>query len=540
MPSSNPDDMLLLIRCPSCGQRFKVGEDLRGRTVECGGCEHRFRINDEVIVRGKKFYPGERKDPRLNRFHRVPLSAASAMPAGVAAVEYAQPPSPANLEPTSPLRILAGIAGVAFMAFMALLLMFGASRGGALDGMPTVNRLMMAGFTGLIGVSLLVFANPRARAKALAFGLLMTAGLLSLPFFFTVGSVPLRSGERLVIEEPERMPTAEEDLNNDEAELRELIGTEPLEEEIERLRAAGGTRQAIGLWIRNLREENRILVRDYILRTTGADLQSHYYPRGGGDFLMVVTGIDETLDEMVVIAAPLGKVTRVYPRLQVVEVRVNNEGFVSASLDKLTDQNHPAFYDLNKRALDSIDLEQVASAVRRLADAEPKIYRSDITRRLIALLGEDWVDFKADICNALAVWASRFAPSRDDPGGEFRPREAGGTMAGARFQWRVPGWNSGSGWFCIWRTQMKRRNSTFTAAVSGTASSAPMKPPSTSDQNSIEKMTVSGCSPTESPDDLGRGDQRVDLLHDHEDGRRRWRHKPRAHAEGRSSPWACR
>jgi len=69
-----PDDDLLLIRCPSCGQRFKVGDDLRERTVECGGCEHRFRIIDEVIVRGKKFYPGERKDQRLNRFHRVPLA----------------------------------------------------------------------------------------------------------------------------------------------------------------------------------------------------------------------------------------------------------------------------------------------------------------------------------------------------------------------------------------------------------------------------------------------------------------------------------
>ena len=69
MLSHPSDDSLLLIRCPTCGQRFKVGEDLRERTVECGGCESRFRINDEVIVRGRKFYPGERKDPGFNRFH---------------------------------------------------------------------------------------------------------------------------------------------------------------------------------------------------------------------------------------------------------------------------------------------------------------------------------------------------------------------------------------------------------------------------------------------------------------------------------------
>ena len=30
MPLSNSDDALLVIRCPSCGQRFKVDNDLRG------------------------------------------------------------------------------------------------------------------------------------------------------------------------------------------------------------------------------------------------------------------------------------------------------------------------------------------------------------------------------------------------------------------------------------------------------------------------------------------------------------------------------
>ena len=50
-----------------------------------------------------------------------------------------------------------------------------------------------------------------------------------------------------------------------------------------------------------------------------------------------------------------------------------------------------------------------------------------------------------------------------------------------------------------WRSQMKRRNNTFTAAVKGTANKVPTNPPSTNDQNSIEKITVRGCSPTESP-----------------------------------------
>src|SRR6478609_548552 len=101
MSHPNPDDLLLLIRCPSCGQRFKVGENLRERTVECGGCEHRFRIDAEVIVRGPKVYPGERGNPDLNRFQRVPLPGGGS-PTGMQSIRYSNVPDPAVMEPTSP------------------------------------------------------------------------------------------------------------------------------------------------------------------------------------------------------------------------------------------------------------------------------------------------------------------------------------------------------------------------------------------------------------------------------------------------------
>ena len=190
MPNPNPDDLLLLIRCPSCGQRFKVGDDLRERTVECGGCEHRFRINDEVIVRGRKFYPGERSNPALNRFQRVPLAGGESL-SGMNTIRYSNKPDPAVLEPASPQRIIAGALGVAGMIVMALLLMFGASRGGMLDGMLLPNRLLIASFAALLGTLLLIYANPRARLKALAIGLLFGGGLMAVPFGFRTGSVPL-------------------------------------------------------------------------------------------------------------------------------------------------------------------------------------------------------------------------------------------------------------------------------------------------------------------------------------------------------------
>lgn len=411
MPSGNPDDTLLLIRCPSCGQRFKVGDDLKGRTVECGGCEHRFRINDDVIVRGKKFYPGERRDPSLNRFQRVPLAMASSTP-GVQTVRYAEPPDPAEFEPAPPLRILAGAVGSLLMILMALLLILGANRGAALDGMTTQNRLLMAGFTALLGVVLIVYANRKARVKAATVGVLMAAGLIALPFFFTKGSIPL---DHLVASAPNATaanpPASEPPPADPHAALRTAIGTGPLDSEIARLAQEGSPKKAVGLWLRDLRETNRIIVRDYLLRTLNADPQSHYYPRGNGDFLMVLTGIHQSLAEVAAVVSAIGAVERTIPEISVVEVRVDNDHFVEGPIEKLTDKNDPAFYDLNKRELESVDPERVSRAVKRLAEAEPKVYRSDITRKFIALLGAPWVEFKGDVCRALAVWAEAPGPS---------------------------------------------------------------------------------------------------------------------------------
>lgn len=409
MPLSNQDDSLLLIRCPSCGQRFKVGEDLRERTAECGGCEHRFKIQDDVIVRGKKFYPGERQDPGLNRFQRVPMAIQTAMEG----VNYQSPPEAATFEPTSPQRVIAGLAGGAWMVFVAFILIVGASRDGILDGITTNSRLLMAGFSGFFGVLMLIYGNPKARIKALGYGLLMVVGMVSLPFFFNEGSVPLESGAKVDFSafDPKvsELPVNE----TDEAKLRELVGTQPLEAEIRKLAEKASSKHAMGIWLRDLRQQNRILVRDYIQRVTGVSQVPHFFPRGNGDFLLLVSETDFTLDDVKNLVVTLGEVVNVHTRLSVIEVKVDNDSFVTLPVEKLTDVSSTAFYDLNMKEMDSIDLDRVAAAVRRLAQVEPKVYRTDISRRLIRLLGTDWISFKGDVCSALAVWSENPGPAGD-------------------------------------------------------------------------------------------------------------------------------
>ncbi len=406
---------MLLIRCPSCGQRFKVGEELRERTVECGGCEQRFRIDDKVIVRGRKFYPSENKDPELSRFHRIPLPGGEAK-IGVQAARYARAPDLLALEPVSPQRVIAGAVGVIGMVCMALLLMLGAGHGGILDGMPLGSRFLMAGFVCLLGTTMLVYANPRARVKALGISLLLGGCLMVIPYYFRQGSEQLVNRPALT---PRDMMAPVEDVgggeldvgDNSVAALRARVGTGPLEAEIAKLAKEGSMKQAAGVWLRGLSDSHRFLVRDYLLRVTGADVSSHYYPRSGGDYLLVLSGINNSLQDLAVLAAPVGKVENIHPEISILEIRVASEIFEEGSIEKLSKKDDPAFYDLNKRELESIDLERIKRAVQRLAEAEPKVYRSDISRKLIALLGDDGVDFKGNVCKALEFWSEEPGPA---------------------------------------------------------------------------------------------------------------------------------
>jgi hypothetical protein len=416
MSSSTNDPSPLQIRCPSCGQRFKVGADLRDRTVECGSCEHRFRITDEVVQRIRKVYPGERRDAELTRFQRVPL--ASAVPMNLQTASYAEEPDPSLLEPPTPQRAIAGLVGVVLLVILALLLILGASRGGFLDGMPTLNRQVLAGFVSMLAGALLVYANPRTRLLSIGGAILAGVVMVSLPLFFKEGAAVAGAGNKPTgpVDSPPPLSVRLTDEGEEDArlaKLREEIGTAPLEQEQQQLAEANSGKKVYGLWLRDLRESNKLLVRDYLLRATGAAPSSHLYPRDNGDYLAVVTGVDMEMGELARLTAPFGTMVQSYDELGIVEVKVNNSVFVESPLDKLTNKSDPAFYELNKRELDSIDPGRVSSAVARLAESEPKLFRADITARLIGLLRESGLDFKGNVCRALMVWAEDLTPAVD-------------------------------------------------------------------------------------------------------------------------------
>lgn len=381
------------------------------RMVECGACDSRFRINDDVIIRARKFYPGEKTGPQLKRFQRVPLSAAKA-PEGMETMRYAEFSHPEQLEPTSPQRIIAGIFGVAVMLFIGLLLLLSSGQGGTFSVMPLQNKLVVAGFVSILGLTLLIYANPKAKVKAALVGLLLSAAVISVPFFVKGSPVVASKGDETVTDPVFRPLFPEEEIDPIDA-LRQRFGTDPLVKEQQRLETEGGSANAFGVYITGMLERNKYTARDYLTRDTGAALTSHLYPRDDDSYLMILTGVGKSLEEVAEIAGKLGKTEAIHPEIGIVVVSVDNEQFLAGSADKLNDRNDPAFYDLNRRELESIDIDRVERAVDRLADSDATIYRTDITRIMIDLLTKPGVKFHDSLGRALLKWAEDPVPAAE-------------------------------------------------------------------------------------------------------------------------------
>lgn len=408
-PMEEIDDLepeTIAIRCPGCSQRFRISPNLAGKMVECGSCDERFRVTEEVIIRSKKFYPGEHRDASLQRFSRVPIKSVP-NPDFEAAPQLADPASTAReIQTFSPLKLVLGIAAVLLVVLAGLLLMAGGHPGGPLDGAGLVRRLTLSGFTGLIATVLLVLANPAAKGKGFAGGMACLLVLLGLPLVFTEGrpdQVP--DGPPPVVRDTP--PTRIEPQDGGLEAVKEEMRYGKLAEAIAEYGPSGvrDGRTAVGVWLRDVREFNKDIIVKYLISTSGADDRSWAYTRPPADYLVILHGVDPDLAKIERITQRFGIVGRVIEELQVVEVKVDNKRFEAGPSGKLSDPENPSFYQLNLRELESIDAGRAGQAVKRLSSVEPRLLRSDIVNRLQQLMIHADVELRDDIAKALAVWA---------------------------------------------------------------------------------------------------------------------------------------
>ncbi len=351
-----------------------------------------------------KFYPGEKKDPLLGRLARsqnpLPVAGSKNVPS-----DFESHTKPVFIEPIPPQRILIGVLAAFTFFVTAIALYLGARGGSSFDGVSVETRMLLAGFVTVVATSLLIYSNTRKWLLMLLVGLVMGAGLISLPLYLS-GAFSANKNKGTATTEDGDDGENIDTRSLSKEELMELIGTEPLEEERARLLELGGADTALGLWLRDLDASNLVTVKEYVIRVMGASLQTHPYPRGERDYLMVVTGIADDIEKLRELAEPLGNVIASHDSVGVVEVMVRNSTFETQPLSLLTDVEGSDFYELNSKELKMIDLNRVSSAVRRLSEVPPTLYREDISAQLIQLLESTWYEDKGELCRALLVWSS--------------------------------------------------------------------------------------------------------------------------------------
>jgi hypothetical protein len=404
----NPET--LKIRCPTCRLRFSVSTEFLNRIVECGGCDAQFRITEEIIVQSKKVYPKDKNDLDLHQFRRSPQHSIPA-PQGIQTASYADFKHPEQLGPASPQRLIAGACGIAIMLLGAFLLFIATKPQSPLGGMSFDKQLIFAGFISLLGFIFLIYANPRAKFKAGFFGLLLAAGVFTIPIYIKEHSSKLGANPDSNIKlEPLKLP---ENTPDPKQKLRERFATQPLEKEQNRLINSNSKKNAYGVFLTDMLGRNKLNARDYLVRETLANPSSHPFPRDGNNHLIVLSDVEMDFERVSEIADKLGKVTETHPEINIIVVKVENELFVAGSAEKLNDPSHPSFYELNRLELNSIDLGRVQLAVERLADSDAKLFRTDISSNLLKLLEKPSVTFHDSIARALIKWCDDPAPAAE-------------------------------------------------------------------------------------------------------------------------------
>ena len=385
--------------------------------VECGGCNQRFRVVDDVIIRERKYFPGERKDPLLQQFRRTPLKEVpNPQFKTIERMPDTPPPMPGAM---SPMRSLVGVIGVLIALILLLLFVFGGNQGGLLAEASLNKRLVLAGFGAFVAGLLIVIGYPAARKRAVMASLLIAVGLLGVVFYL---AEDLSDGATTDGVNAQILPDEEVGpiITDPYVELKKEVGYNKLEETLitygeERIKNG---QTAYGIWLREMRLSHKSQVSDYLKRVLSASDNSWMYSRPPSDYLMVLDRVSPDLTAIIKHCERFGKVRRTWPELHLLEVVVDPTHFAQPKMSDVTDPNNPSFYQRNRNELGSIDTQRALAAVKRLGSAPPTAFRSDIVNRLHELLQLNDDDMQAAVTRTLDQW------TEDNDGSLAAVREA--------------------------------------------------------------------------------------------------------------------
>jgi DNA-directed RNA polymerase subunit RPC12/RpoP len=413
--------MNLKIQCPKCSKKFTVYEDLTGKTVECGACDHRFPVKEESIaVERSKVYPGEhnkRDDEFLSRLGRDP---STPVPANQGRPPLGAPtPQVDAIMPASAGQNIAVGAGVSFLFLYALIFFVGSSDGGTFQDVAKIQRYILGGFVVFISGGLIMFGAKNWRGRAFLLALLLGGALFALilvrPVHLTPEAVVFANPE-LEVEQPEvPEPTG---VSRDRLELKARVGYQAIERKLLALEDEfedSAPQHLVGIFIEDLSSNQFHNLEKYFqieLKIPPTEAISRYPRNGEKDSLIVISGFKLDLDAVVRICDPrLGRATT-YPELRLIDLKLSalhDSKHTEDLRNKLSNPEHPSFFkeNLNElRALDPLRRKDAVTKLAEIPDGVERRFDEEIVTELIRLTRtETDPQLLADMGRALTTWA---------------------------------------------------------------------------------------------------------------------------------------
>ncbi len=388
------------IKCPECSQKFDVTENFLGKTVECGSCDHRFKVTDyHVVAEKNKFYPGEKRDASLDNFGKS--SASLDAPVAFAQAHY-QPGIHADVVgPPRPRRTVAAILGASILVLVIVVFLLAGGKEGNMRDMETINRFIFVAFTVLIGGGLLFFGTARNKKVGWVAGVVLCLVVLSLPMIFPgnpTSATIIDNAEELddeTINQLDRQQSTEEYLFE--------IGYDPVRKAL----VGNKPETVVGIYLRDASQNLRSKIARYLYNATDKVSRETSYDRGitGLNGLILLVEQKKTIDEIALLCETFGRIEKISRDHRVIDVTVENNKVGSLDQDKALDPDDVNFQSQNLKALTDIDPNVQIKAVIRLGNSEPKALRDDITQQMLLMLPEANKELKIELIKALRVWS---------------------------------------------------------------------------------------------------------------------------------------
>ena len=380
-----------------------------GKTVECGSCDNRFKVTDDVQVKEKKkFYPGEKKGVHLERFATSSASVVASSPeatqVGFQEAHYQADVNADRIGPPRPRRTISSIIGVSIMVMMILIFLIFGREDGPMRDMETTNRFVLAGFTAVLGSLLILYGLGQNKLRGMLLCLVLGGGLLAMPALFPGNPISASAEEAkpevLLKDSPNSRSSYGQSENND---YLDNVGYRPVADALEKYPSDG----VVAVYIRNARKLVRDKISAYLYAETGKVSRGTSYDQvdqtDSGLILMVKQKM--SIDEIASMCSRFGRVDKIDRDLRLIDVTVENSKIVKLDPEASLDSDNPQYYRQQLEALGSFDPEVKMKTVKRLAGVEPKSMRDDISRALVVMLPESPNDLQLEIFKALQVWS---------------------------------------------------------------------------------------------------------------------------------------